>query len=176
MLALLVTLPALAAGGCADQQPEPPKPPAAPAAPPGPDYAILPGRGLEKCEVDGPVRQVRELFGRPDRERDQSLSYYRRGVQVLTDRGQIDALIFLYRSRTHMTFDGVTDKGVGMWSTIPDVIKRYGEPERIGDSTVSEFGEFPGAHEFSLEYPSQGIAFTFYDNELADVRVYAKRK
>jgi hypothetical protein len=126
--------------------------------------------------VDGPARQARELFGRPERERDDYLGYLRRGVQVmLSDRGRIDALIFLYRSRTHMTFDGVTDKGIGMWSTIPEVVKRYGEPERIGESTVSESGEIPKAHEFSLEYPKQGISFTFYDNELADIRVYARR-
>jgi hypothetical protein len=172
---LLAPLAALLLAGCSAQAPDEPKPPPAP-PPAGPQFTILPGQGLDKCAIDGPVQQARELLGRPERTTDTALEYYRRGVMVQTDRGQIDALIFFYRSRTHMTFDGVTDKGVGMWSTLPEVVKRYGEPDRIGESTISPAGEFPGFHEFTLEYPRQGIVFTFYDNELADIRVFAKRK
>ena len=74
-------------------------------------------------------------------------------------------MFFYYRSKTSLTFDGETDKGTGMWSTIPQTLRRYGTPTKIRDSIVSQEGEMPGARDYSIEYARAGIDFTYYSNE-----------
>ena len=54
------------------------------------------------------------------------------------------------------------------------MVKQYGKPDRVGESIVSDSGDKPGAKECYLDYTKMGIAFTFYDKELAVVRVFAK--
>jgi len=144
-----------------------------------PKYTITPGVGIRGCSIGTSVKQVLDLLGTPNTVTPNSVDedyvrFYRHGVDVLTEKDRVRTLFFYFRSRKHVTFDGLTDKGIGMWSTIPEVIKLYGEPSRIGESTVSTSGDTPGAHEYYLEYPHLGIAFTFYDNELADIRVFQK--
>lgn len=137
-----------------------------------PQYTIIPGKGVEKCSLGMPVRCATDVFGKPDKEGSDYVHFYRQGVEAKVEDGKIASLFFHYRSRTAVTIDGETDKGIGMWSTIPQVLKRYGEPSRIGDSIVSEFGPMPGARDYTIEYTKIGISFTFYNNELAHITVY----
>lgn len=142
-----------------------------------PAYTILPGKGFEECKLGDSSEDVLEKFGTPSKNDGNYIDFYEKGFEVAIKNGKVDAIFFLFRSKSFMTFDGVTDKKIGFTSTIPEVIRQYGKPDRIGNSVVSEYGTFPGAHEYYLEYNSLGLAFTFYDNELADIRVWeAKEK
>ena len=67
-------------------------------------------------------------------------------------------------------FSGRTQAGIGADSTIADVVEAYGEPSNRGESVVSEFGAMPGAREEWLSYESAGLSFTFWEDELADIR------
>jgi hypothetical protein len=138
------------------------------ARPEGPRYTILPGKGLKECSLGMPERTAIDLFGRPH--------WTEQGVEVEAEAGKIAAMFFHYRSRKVVTFDGTTDRGLGMWSTIPEVRRLYGKPSRVGDSIVSEFGPMPGARDYTMEYARLGISFTFYNNELGHIAVYAPRK
>lgn len=105
------------------------------------------------------------------------LVFPKAGLDVYSNRdGVIGAIHFYYRLPGYSAFDGKTDKGIGISSSISEVIDQYGEPDRIGESTVSEFGAVPGAKEKSLQYWEQGIIFTFWDEKLADIRVLGKTK
>lgn len=137
-----------------------------------PVYTIKSGEGFEDCKVGDSSDDLIEKFGKPSKNDGAYIDYYEKGLEVSIKNGKVSTIFLLYRSKSHMTFDGVTDKKIGFNSTIPEVIRLYGKPSRIGNSIVSEYGSFPGAHEYYLEYNHLGIAFTFYDNELADIRIW----
>ncbi|MBM4158709.1 MAG: hypothetical protein FJ216_08025 [Ignavibacteria bacterium] len=138
-------------------------------------YKIIPGSGFDLLRIGDNKEDIYEILGIPAKYDGKYLDYYYEGLEFSLKDDKISTIFFIYRSKTHMTFDGKTDKGIGFCSTIPEVIRAYGKPDRIGNSVVSEYGAFPGAHEYYLEYNSLGISFTFYDNELAGIRVYASR-
>ena len=135
---------------------------------------IIPGEGVKGCRVGEPARGAVGLFGKPSAEGASLLAFADKGVELGVDDGKVDALFFYYRSRTYKEYAGKTDKGIGKRSSIEDVVKQYGKPDRVGESIVSESGDKPGAKECHLDYTKMGIAFTFYDKELAVVRVFAK--
>jgi hypothetical protein len=135
---------------------------------------ILPGLGLKDCRIGAPIQAARDVFGKPSSEEGGYLQFADMGVEASTKDGKIETLFFHFRSRTHKAYPGKTDKGIGPESTIEEVINQYGDPDRIGQSTVSEFGPEPGAKEHYLPYGKLGLAFTFYDKRLANVRVSAK--
>lgn len=137
-----------------------------------PIYNIKPGEGFEDCKLGDSSDDLIEKFGKPSKNDGNYIDFYEKGLEVSVKEGKVSTIFMLYRSKTHMTFDGVTDKNIGFNSTIPEVMRLYGKPSRIGNSIVSEYGAFPGAHEYYLEYNHLGIAFTFYDNELADIRIW----
>jgi hypothetical protein len=142
-----------------------------------PVYTIKASEGFNGCKLGDDYSDIESSFGKPSKYDGAYADYTEKGFEVLVKDGKVDAIFLMYRSKTFMTFDGVTDKKIGFMSTIPEVIRMYGKPDRIGNSVVSEYGTFPGAHEYFLEYSSKGIAFTFYDNELADIRIWkAKEK
>jgi hypothetical protein len=142
-----------------------------------PAYTIKPGEGFEDCKLGDSKEDLELKFGVPTKNDGTYIDYFEKGLEVSMNKGKVDAIFLMYRSKTHMTFDGITDKKIGFTSTIPEVIRLYGKPDRIGNSIVSSYGTFPGVHEYYLEYNTLGIAFTFYDNELADIRIWeAKEK
>ncbi|MCX6165001.1 MAG: hypothetical protein NTU73_09130 [Ignavibacteriae bacterium] len=142
-----------------------------------PIYTIKPGEGFEDCKLGDSKDDLESKLGTPSKNDGTYIDYYEKGLEVLMRDDKVSTIFLIYRSKTHMTFDGVTDKKIGFNSTIPEVMRLYGKPSRIGNSIVSSYGTFPGAHEYYLEYNSLGIAFTFYDNELADIRIWeAKEK
>jgi len=137
-------------------------------------HTILPGVGLKGCRIGAPLEDARKQFGEPSSDGGSYIHFAAQGVEACVEAGKIRTLFFHYRSRTHKQFRGRTDKGIGKQSTIEEVMKQYGEPDRIGESVVSEFGPEPGAYEHYLPYARLGIAFTFSDRKLAHVRVFEK--
>jgi hypothetical protein len=137
---------------------------------------ILPGEGLKECHIGGSIQDARDLFGKSSSEKDGYVHFADQGVEVKVNDAKIEAMFFHYRSRSHERFEGKTDKGIGKDSSIEEVIKLYGKPDRIGESVISPFGPEPGATEHFLPYAKLGIAFTFYDKQLANVRVFSKDK
>src|SRR5262249_8547921 len=150
--------------------------PGSKAGPELPQNLIVPGKGLEKCSIGMPVQLAIDLFGKPDKEKKGSVHFFQKGVEVHVEDGKIVTLFFHYRSKTELTFDGETDKGIGMWSTIPQVLRRYGKASQICDSIVSEAGPLPGAKDYTIEYSPAGIMFTFYNNELGHITVFAAKR
>jgi hypothetical protein len=152
---------------------------AAPAPPKAPKHdarTILPGIGLKGCRIAGPVRDALALFGKPSSVEGDDLQFADRGVECSIEEKKVCVLFFHYRSQTHKPYAGKTDKGIGKESSIEEVIKQYGKPDRIGESVVSQYGAEPGATEHYLPYEKLGIAFTFYDKKLANVRVCAREQ
>lgn len=136
---------------------------------------IVPGDGVTGCGVGGTVQDAVAVFGDPSSWLRDDLRFSSRGVDVRRHRdGRIRGLIFYFRSSIHQPFSGSTDKGIGRESTAEAVLQAYGKPERIGEGVVSEYGPEPGAPEHFLRYSKLGVAFTFHDRRLADIRVFAR--
>jgi hypothetical protein len=137
---------------------------------------ILPGIGLKGCRIAGPIGDALALFGKASNVEGECLQFADQGVECSIEEKKVCVLFFHYQSQTHKPYAGKTDKGIGKESSIEDVIKQYGKPDRIDESVVSQYGPKPGAKEHYLPYAKLGITFTFYDKKLANVRVYAKEQ
>jgi hypothetical protein len=46
-------------------------------------------------------------------------------TRLAVDSQAMESTFFFYTSRDHTPFDGRTDKGIGTWSTIPEVERAY---------------------------------------------------
>jgi len=136
---------------------------------------IEPGKGFMQIEIGDYKNELLKLLGKPSEDDGKYITYGRKGVQCLLEDNRVKTIFLFFRSRNYFTFDGITDKGIGFSSSIPDVIRKYGEPDRIGESTISEYGSNPGVREISLNYHKLGITFTFWDSELADIRLYSHK-
>lgn len=136
---------------------------------------IVPGEGTENCRLGNSLTETELPFGKQKQKLNGHASAKNEGVEVIIENGKIDTIFYFFRSKTYRSFSGSTEKGIGANSTIDEVIKAYGKPDRIGESTVSEFGPEPGAKEHFLEYPKLGIYFTFYNEKLADIRIRPKK-
>ena len=165
LVAVLVGLAGSVAACRSDEQPT--KPDA---------WTILPGIGLKECRLGGTVADAQTLFGKPAKSEGGYVLFSEQGVDLKVQDDKIQVLFFYYRDRDHKPFPAKTDKGIGPNSTMEDVQKAYGKPDRIGESVVSEFGSNPGALEHYLPYGKLGIAFTFHDRKLADIRVWTAKE
>lgn len=124
------------------------------------------GDALSACEASlGPA--VRDVEG---------YASFAVGVQVaLKDiDNTVQSVFVMYRSTTLSPFAGSDAAGVGRDATPEKVISVYGQPAKVSESIVSQYGEFPGARDRSLMYP--GLVFTFYDGALAHVAISSARK
>ena len=65
----------------------------------------------------------------------------------------------------YQEYKGIIHKELTFNSTISEITEEFSNPDEKGESTVSEFGLFPGAKEERYSYNS-GISFQFYDNQL----------
>jgi len=137
---------------------------------------IVPGFGLKECRVGGMVADAQALFGKPSGQEGENVSFAEQGVELATQDGKIHTLFFMYRDRDYKPYSGKTDKGIGPESTIDDVQKAYGKPDRIDENVISKQGSNPGAVEHYLPYSKLGISFIFHDQKLANVRVWIVRK
>ncbi|WP_218192559.1 hypothetical protein [Pseudomonas sp. Irchel s3h17] len=136
-------------------------------------YLITSGVGLPDCRIGKDENNFIEQFG--GKKWEDYWTAESKGVGVKVVDGKIATMFFFFYSKTHTSFDGQTNVGIGKNSSINDVVRAYGEPQRIGESDLPDSSAMPGAHEISLEYPSMGIVFTFWDRRLADIRVFAAR-
>jgi hypothetical protein len=134
---------------------------------------ILPGEGLKGCQIGGTTADAKVLFGNPSKLEGSYVIFTDKGIDLLLKDDKIKGIFFYFRDRDHKPFAGKTDKGIGRDSTMEDVQKAYGKPDRIGESVVSEFGSNPGAVEHRLPYAKLRISFAFHDRKLANVRVWA---
>lgn len=157
-------------------QSEPPTP--TPKSPTSGDlkFKIIQGVGLKECYIGMDASCFQRAFGgMRDRQYGEYLKAPNHGVEASIVNGKINVLFFYFYSRTKTSFGGSTDRGINANSSPLDVIAEYGQPDRIGQSVISEYGAMPGANEKSLEYPRLGVTFTFWDDRLADIRIYSKR-
>ena len=130
------------------------------------------GSGFLQVKIGDSEENIIKALGKPSEISGDYITFSQIGVQCLLKDNKVRTIFLFFRSPKHSKFDGATDKGIGFNSSISDVLKAYGRPTRRGESTLSEFGAKPGAQEVSLEYNAAGITFTFWDNELADIRIY----
>ena len=140
-------------------------------------FAITAGSGVEGCQVGDPKQNAIEVFGEPFTDDGGYVSFPKAGVEIACDAsGRIVTLFLFYQAPDFTAYRGTTVDGIGPQSTADEVVGVYGEPARVGESVISEFGAKPGAHEKSLEYPDKGIVFTFWDGSLADIRISEPEK
>ncbi|TWT74702.1 hypothetical protein CA13_74070 [Planctomycetes bacterium CA13] len=138
---------------------------------PLPLMEIIPGRGVDGCEIGVARETAREVFGPTESTSASYLEFPEVGVEVICRRKIVQTLIFYFRLNDYGRFNGLTREGIGANNSVDDVLKTYGKPSRTSESTVSEFGAAPGAREKSIEYNNWGITFKFWDGQLADIRV-----
>ncbi|BAK11009.1 hypothetical protein [Pantoea ananatis] len=136
------------------------------------EFLITPGIGIKNLSLNDSIQHAKTQFSRDFAVKDGYLFLPTKGLDAsYGEDGKIRTIFLYYKLPRYVTFDGITDKGIGKDSSIKDVLKAYGPPTREGDSIISEFGSVPGAHEHTITYVHQGIQFTFWDETLADIRV-----
>lgn len=157
------------------------------------DSVIILGTGTRRLRIGATARSIVEMMGRPDDVlRSDSgdgfhlnagaanyvdpthwLVYKEAGVALIESGGRIESIVFRFRNRTFVSFDGATDRGIGMWSTVNDVIRAYGNPDRIEKGYKFLKGIDTAEHDFSylLHYTSRATVFTFRNGELQAIVV-----
>lgn len=128
------------------------------------------GVGVDGCALGAAVADCERALGASTRD-GEYVTFGAAGVQVLLVGERVETVFVMYRSKDTSPFVGADPSGIGASSTPDDVERVYGTPSYVGDSEVSEYGEFPGAQDHSLLFGARGLAFTFYDGALAHVAI-----
>lgn len=133
--------------------------------------SIISGTGLPDLRIGDQAQNAIGLFGESSASTSGYLNFPGHGISVKHDDNErITRIFYYFRLPEYTAFNGKTRAGIGADSTIADVIEKYGEPSKRGESVVSEFGAMPGAKEEWLSYEKTGLMFTFWDDALADIR------
>jgi len=138
-------------------------------------FIITPGVGLPECSIGKNKNCFIEQFGGEQMAIENFTEYWLakpKGVEIIVKDDKIETMFFYFYSPSYASFDGKTNVGIGQNSTINDVIRAYGQPTKTDNSIISEYGAMPGTHEIYLYYARMGITFTFWNNRLADIRVF----
>lgn len=153
---------------------------------------ITAGVGLKDLKVGMPVANVTAIYGIPDpplpadrtmkpgefsisgrgvAQVDPSdwLVYKSHGIAVVPNKaGKIALISFRYRGKTYASFDGATEKGIGMLSTVADVLRAYGKPAETSDAYTYEQHVSSYGHVFerTLFYDNPPMTIGFRNGEL----------
>jgi len=138
--------------------------------------------GLEGILRGDDEQKIVQSLGVPDfidrewEEKDGTkyFNYYNRGIQFSTKDGLVQTTFIYFISRNFKRYSGKIQY-VNRGTTVDEVLNLLGEPDRIGKSVISQFGQYPGAQETYLSYEDEGIAVTFYNGKLADIRFYKSK-
>ncbi|PVY40932.1 hypothetical protein [Pontibacter virosus] len=133
---------------------------------------IVEGNGVQGINVGDNISNVLKITGKPSKTDEEYYNFYDKGIEFTVAGNQVRTIFLYYISNKYQPFNGQTDKGINKESTIEDVLKNYGEPDRIGQSIISSGSAFAGQEDYNMNYYSKGITFTFYNKKLADIRIY----
>jgi hypothetical protein len=103
------------------------------------------------------------------------INYYKKGVSLLVKQDTVRTVFYYFVSKTFDSFKGTIESDINGKTKIDDIKQKLGEPDRVSNSTVSKYGEFQGAKEVYLTYNKLGVAFSFLDDKLANVRQFRPR-
>ena len=130
-----------------------------------PKFVILPGRGVEGCEIGFDKATAREVFGKPQKEGTKYLHFYKAGLDVYTDffTKTILSFNFFFIADEHRRFSAHTSDGIGCGATVADVLAAHGNPDDKGHSgdDVTQ----------TLMYWQLGMVYTFAGHKLEHITV-----
>lgn len=161
------------------------------------EQVITAGVGLSACPIGCDKQQFVSLFSEA-KIPGSSVLAWNHGIEAHTMRGRVVAVFFYFNTKrmsesdadtsknlweeffergaelekkfgTKSDFRGRTNTGIGADSSIKDVIKSHGKP----DKRYEGIGPFGKGQEVSLEYSRKGISFTFINNRLSDIRIFS---
>ena len=93
------------------------------------------------------------------------------GVEISYRDSRVFLVFFHYMSNNMASYAGGTKNGVSSGSDINDIRSKYGDPSYILKSKQSEFDEFPGKVEYTVDYAEDGIEFQIIEDKLAMIVV-----
>lgn len=154
---------------------------------------VVPGQGTRNLQIGMPASTVPAILGNPDIPisdgkypqvivslsggngnestqygKDGNIWRYKmHGIHCYIEGGAITRLDFVYRVGTYASYAGATDKGIGMWSTVGDVVREYGQPEKLDQEVIGS----PHRNRLTMHYFALGLGFGFSDGELVYIRV-----
>lgn len=122
---------------------------------------IVAGEGVGLCRIGANKQTAIDLFGTPAQDESGCLEFPSAGVEIAYDENdRIETIFLFFRTPPASSFAGKTDRGIGVESSIDDVLATYGKPTSVLDFTEKTFA-----------YASLGIIFTFHTGRLVDIRV-----
>lgn len=135
---------------------------------------VLPGTNLS---------EFKSILGKPEglnekwKEKDGTayINYHKKGISLLVKQDTVQTIFYYFVSKKFDPFRGTIESEINYTTTIEDIKQKFGEPDRPSISIVSKYGEFPGAKEVYLAYDKLGVAFSFLDNKLANIRQFRTR-
>jgi hypothetical protein len=139
--------------------------------------------GLNNVLPGTKLSEFKSVLGKPDemnekwKEKDGTvyINYYKKGVSLLVKQDTVRTVFYYFVSKTFDSFKGTIESDINGKTKIDDIKQKLGEPDRVSNSTVSKYGEFQGAKEVYLTYNKLGVAFSFLDDKLANVRQFRPR-
>src|SRR6185295_15474309 len=134
-----ITVAAVLVAGCAASRPSPAPSNAAVTAS---ARSWRAGVGVDGCKLGNAVADCERTLGPGTRDGDYA-TFAPVGVQVRVEGDRVSVVFVMYRSKDARPFAGADEHGIGANATVDEVLAAYGTPSRVGDSVVSEYGEFP---------------------------------
>lgn len=126
------------------------------------------GMSMEELhKLDHPV----EINSNPLRD---IFQYKLNGIETRCEDNEVVAVHFYYRDREYQTYQGETQEGIGMKSSIRDVICTYGEPDHVSNIRGQLGVGQPHAQLVDIDYFKKGIFFSFADSHLHRVTVISQ--
>jgi hypothetical protein len=139
--------------------------------------------GLNNISPGADLTEFTSILGKPDEINDKwkdndgtvYINYYKKGISLSVKRDTVQTIFYYFVSREFDAFKGTIESDITDKTNIEDIKQKFGEPDRVSASTVSKYGEFPGATEVYLTYNKVGVSFLFLEDKLANVRQFRPR-
>lgn len=91
------------------------------------EFLITPGIGIKNLSLNDSIQHAKTQFSGEFVVKDGYLLLPTKGLDAsYGEDGRIRAIFLYYKLPRYVTFDGITDKGIGKDSSIKDVLKAYG--------------------------------------------------
>ena len=140
-------------------------------------------RGLNNIPPGTDFSEFKSILRKPDEVNDKwkekegtvYISYYKKGISFSVKHDTVQTIFYYFVSKQFNPFTGTIESDINDKTKIEDIKQKLGEPDRVSKSTVSQYGEFPGATEVYLTYNEFGVAFSFLDDKLANIRQFRPR-
>ena len=136
--------------------------------------------GLNEVSIGNNLKKFQSILGKTEEVNNKwkekngvvYVNYYKKGISLLVRQDTVQTIFYYFVSKEFNPFKGTIESDISNKTKIEDIKQKFGEPDRVSTTIVSEYGEFPNATNVYLTYDKLGVAFSFLDDKLANIRQF----